>query len=89
MENERRTQVIAVGNQKGGVGKTTNTVHLAAALGEMEGHDAILLGAIGDPRLPVGMLERAIISGIRFGLDHARLRAPGLRPADLVPATLR
>lgn len=31
----RRTTVIAVGNQKGGVAKTTNTVHLAAALGEM------------------------------------------------------
>ena len=31
----RQTTVIAVGNQKGGVAKTTNTVHLAAALGEM------------------------------------------------------
>jgi len=33
---------IAVGNQKGGVGKTTNSVHIAAALGEM-GHRVLLV----------------------------------------------
>lgn len=37
MRNEEhgRATVIALGNQKGGVGKTTNTVHIAAALGEL------------------------------------------------------
>ena len=56
------------------------------ALEEMRGQDAILLGAIGDPRLPTGMLERAIISGIRFGLDlYVNLRPIRLFHADLCP----
>jgi len=57
-----------------------------SALEEMRGHDAILLGAIGDPRLPVGMLERAIISGIRFGLDlYVNLRPIKLFAENLCP----
>ena len=57
-----------------------------AALEEMRGQEAILLGAIGDPRLPVGLLERAIISGIRFGLDlYVNLRPIRLYAADLCP----
>lgn len=31
--------------------------------------DAILLGALGDPRLEPGFIERNIIMGLRFGLD--------------------
>jgi len=56
------------------------------AVREMGDFDAILLGAIGDPRIEVGMLERAIIAGLRFGLDlYVNLRPVKLYHADLTP----
>jgi len=33
-------------------------------------HDAILLGAVGDPSLPSGILERGLLLKLRFDLDH-------------------
>jgi len=57
-----------------------------SALDELKDFDAILLGAIGDPRIPVGMLERAIISGIRFGLDlYVNLRPIKLHAEAMCP----
>lgn len=42
MDEGKAGCVIAVGNQKGGVGKTTNAVHIAAALG-VRGYECLLV----------------------------------------------
>ena len=47
MEPKKNTQVIAVGNQKGGVGKTSNTVNLAAGLGEL-GYKSLIIDLDGN-----------------------------------------
>ncbi|TQJ13988.1 3-isopropylmalate dehydrogenase [Yimella lutea] len=52
-----------------------------SVLEELRGHDAILLGAIGDPSVPSGVLERQLLLRIRFELDHH----VNLRPAKLFP----
>ena len=57
-----------------------------AAFEEIKGHDAILLGAIGDPRIQVGQLEFGIIARLRFGLDlYVNLRPVKLYAAHLCP----
>src|SRR6478735_7368815 len=52
-----------------------------SVLEELRGHDAILLGAIGDPSVPSGVLERGVLLPLRFALDHY----VNLRPAKLYP----
>jgi 3-isopropylmalate dehydrogenase len=57
-----------------------------SAFEEIRGHDAILLGAIGDPRIPVGHLEFGIIARMRFGLDlYVNLRPVSLYAEHLCP----
>src|SRR5919206_2623882 len=41
-----------------------------SVLEEIRGHDAILLGAVGDPSVPSGVLERGLLLKLRFELDH-------------------
>jgi 3-isopropylmalate dehydrogenase len=48
---------------------------------ELRTHDAILLGAIGDPSVPSGVLERGLLLRMRFELDHH----VNLRPSRLYP----
>lgn len=52
-----------------------------SVLGELRQHDAILLGAVGDPSVPSGILERGLLLRLRFELDHH----VNLRPARLYP----
>ncbi|MCD0483061.1 3-isopropylmalate dehydrogenase [Streptacidiphilus sp. ASG 303] len=52
-----------------------------SVLEELKGHDAILLGAVGDPSVPSGVLERGLLLKLRFAFDHH----VNLRPARLFP----
>ncbi len=57
-----------------------------AAFDRLRDMDAVLLGAIGDPRIEVGKLEFAIIAGMRFKLDlYVNLRPIKLYDARLCP----
>jgi 3-isopropylmalate dehydrogenase len=50
-----------------------------SVLSEIRQHDAILLGAVGDPSVPSGVLERGLLLRLRFELDHY----VNLRPSKL------
>ncbi|MFA1539571.1 3-isopropylmalate dehydrogenase [Actinomadura monticuli] len=52
-----------------------------SVLDELRGQDVILLGAVGDPSVPSGTLERGLLLRTRFELDHY----VNLRPVKLFP----
>ncbi len=52
-----------------------------SVLEELRAHDVLLLGAVGDPTVPSGVLERGLLLRLRFALDHY----VNLRPSRLLP----
>ena len=61
-------------------GETLTDADLAA----IRTHDAILLGAVGDPQVPSGVLERGLLLRLRFALDHY----VNVRPSRLYPGVI-
>src|SRR5262252_10810959 len=57
-----------------------------AVLEELRGHHALLLGAVGDPSVPSGVLERGLLLRLRFELDqYVNLRPVRLYPGVATP----
>ena len=50
-------------------------------MAELAKADVILLGAVGDPTVPSGVVERGLLLKLRFAFDHY----VNLRPAKLMP----
>jgi len=55
-----------------------------SVLAEIRDQDVILLGAIGDPHVPSGVLERGLLLRLRFELDQY----VNLRPSRLYPGVV-
>jgi 3-isopropylmalate dehydrogenase len=63
-----------------GTGETLTDADMAS----LKQHDAILLGAIGDPSVPSGVLERGFLLKLRFSFNHYI----NLRPTRLFPGVV-
>jgi 3-isopropylmalate dehydrogenase len=54
----------------------------------LDSHEAILLGAVGDPSVPSGVLERGLLLRMRFAMEHyVNLRPSRLFPGATSPLT--
>jgi chromosome partitioning protein len=87
-------RVIAVANQKGGVGKTTTTINLGAALADMGRHVLIVdcdpqANATSGLGVDRTMVENSIYDVVVLGRPLAEARMPTMvANLDLVPSTI-
>jgi 3-isopropylmalate dehydrogenase len=90
-------KILDVAGKKHGFTYSRKTFELGAAfwhktgevlpdktLEELKSFDVILLGAVGDPSVPSGVLERGLLLKLRFAFDHYI----NLRPARLYPGVV-
>jgi len=90
-------KILDVAGKKHGFTCSRKTFELGAAfwhktgevlpdktLEELKSFDVILLGAVGDPSVPSGVLERGLLLKLRFAFDHYI----NLRPARLYPGVV-
>jgi 3-isopropylmalate dehydrogenase len=59
----------------------TGEILPVSVLSEIASHDAVLFGAVGDPSVPSGVLERGLVLRLRFEFDQY----VSLRPVRLFP----
>ena len=84
-----RTRVVAVANQKGGVGKTTTTVNLAAAIA-LEGASVLVvdLDPQGNASTALGVDHRSDVPSVYDVLIESRPLREVVTPAEGIPGLL-